>query len=447
MAIDIDIAGINQAYAWSNIRGSNLPEALSYALMTINEADKDSDEYRFALGIAASIYEGLGDFENALQFNRMFFKMSLEKVEKEPENPDYWLLLLSACMGVGSVLLKLSMVPEALAHFVYMDQMASKFLGILPDDKNGLKAKAFACEKLASLFLDHETPSKAYPYCIEYEESLLKLLALDPSDIDMRNKVNISVMLFGDYYMKTGQDELALKYYLKAEREARHLSLQYEIYADIRSTYATINERIGSLYIIMGQYDNALIHLKTNEEIVDSLVRKSPDNITLLYNHVTALQCIGNALHSKGDFLEALSYFDKCSDAVARLLQFAPEFEQAKKMVAVIYQYRAMIYDDTGMLDNAKENYLAMYGYLKQLFSLHCEDPQLKAFLAHACCLVSFFWENELRDIEAIMYLEEGLQLYVELALRYPTTPEYEEKAMATADDLADLKLKFEEDR
>jgi tetratricopeptide (TPR) repeat protein len=441
MEDDNTLHELYRALSWRQIKGGDLEEALKYALLTIEEReDNPDDEYIFALGNAGGIYEGLGDFEKALYYNELCLQKTLENHERDSQDPDNIIFIAIACMTLGRLYQKLSRMEDAFYLYQLMYAISTNYLIYDPEYLAVIKLKMIACQSIADFYLRQETPSNAYPFCMEYKSMLLEIKELNPDDIDVINKINFSNILLGDYYDKSDDADEALKFYLEAERGAAAVSSRYlskeELanYADLRATHALAHEKLSTIYFALKNYGLTIEHNSKNQEILEKLVEEYGDNIVFRHNLSVSLQQRGIILYQRGDFLNALDYFEKCFAMATDLVHLSPDSSDFKRILAIIYQYRAIIHTDTGELDKAETNYKAMYNYLKDLTKIYPGDPLMKDNLAYACTRYAYFIKEERSGKKFKRYLEEAHGLYEKLATELPGLEEYREKAdMAAA--------------
>lgn len=178
MGMDPDIAEMHIAYAWNMIRTGNLREALR-RIREVNDvgADDPDNAPAEALAIGGSIYEGLGDTENALASYELHLQLVMKKLEKDPDNVAHLFSLCLSYLGLGKIYTWLSRIEDAFTCFNLMHALITRYLSILPDDIAALKMKAIACQSLCDLYLKQDVPSGAFPYCTAFKETSVTLLA------------------------------------------------------------------------------------------------------------------------------------------------------------------------------------------------------------------------------------------------------------------------------
>lgn len=439
-----NLVNIRTAYIWNSIRNGKLAEALQYTLQLLEETrGQDEDNHIMCLGMAGMIYEGTGDFEKSLHFNKLCFDKTYARYERNPMDEGNIMHLNLACLTLASLYQKLSKFEDAYYLYKLMYEICSRLLSANPGNLAVLKSHMIACQNLADLFLRQNSPKQAFPFCTEYKNCLGTLELADPDDLDVKNKLNISNILLGDCYVKMDNTDAALESYREALAGASSVSTRFkkfeelQKYADLQATLALAYEKLGDLYNLLGNPGAAYRHNIQNREILKRLVEKHPENLTFQYNMMVCLQNMGTILYEQEDFVQALDYFEQCNALATRLIHLTPDFVHLKGAVANIYQYQGKIYTALGQLTLALTYYQAMYSQLSDIASLNTDDPRVLENFAFGCHALWTFMNEELKDRNAIRYLKESNRLYAALVEKYPLIEEYREKAERVAKDLS----------
>lgn len=440
MGTDINLAAVNKAYAWANARAGGLTEGVQLALNIIENSDANSgQDYYDALGAIGHLYDALGDMGNASKYYELYFEKAAALLEQGVDSEQNVLEMSFACLSLGSFFSKVSNIEGACGLFTTMYGVVVGFLSAHPGNMAVLKMKMAACENLADLLIRQELPSSAWPCCVEFNNTVLQILSEVPDDIETRSKISSSHILFGDYYLKTNAYETALECYLQAEMNVDDMMHRYKAYADFRATYALVHEKLGTLYTNKKNYEQAIAHYTKNLDTLEELSRAYPENVLFELNKTISVQCIATVFYRQKDLEKASQYFERCFVMTTALIHQITGYAELKRMLVIVYQYKAFICVDLGQLEDAKTNYLMMYNYLYDLTKLYPDNPLYKENLGYTSMLYAFFLKQEMNDAGFVKYFKEAYKLYTELCEKYPGFPEYVEKAELCAEVLAEL--------
>lgn len=430
MALDKDFAQINWAYTWENIRYGDLGPALSSALETAEEGDDaDGDTYITALGIAADVYAELGDLDKALEFSEKCFQKYQENYSELPDSEEELSVMSTAYFSLGSVYIKLFRMKEAYAIFYELYHSAFEYFSANPTVFSALKILTIACECICELTLKQEAPSMAWPFVVQYDECVTRVLTVTPDDIHSKFKKVLSGMYMGDYYFQTGQPATAIEHYSKAKEDATDLNNAFDDYAYVHTIYGSAYQKLGITYAQMEEHSKALDHFAMTRNVLTGIMKKLPGNFVFQFHLACCDQWMAISHYKQKEFKSALNFLEQSYWSAEALLNRKPDFYDLHRLQSVTFQYRGFIYVAQGKLHDAKIEYVAMYDRLKELVG-QCPDSFIyKENLAHACCRFWLFLFKEMNDLRAKEYLVESCTLYKELMEEYPEIAELQTKA------------------
>lgn len=263
---------------------------------------------------AADSLSQLADYKNAI----VFTKKALNLLQAQPQVS--YGKLVSTFRSLGYLYRKWGKYPESLKYQNKAVSVAeSKLESTHPELANAYNGLG------------------AYHYALQDYQASLKFFqkALSIGLINGSNKV-------GDYYNNIGISQQglgnstdAIKTYSKA--------LTYNLQENglFHTATADNHENIGTLLYSLNDYEKALLHLDTAEQILDSLLEQNSLYFATVYNNK------GVVYNAKGDSRNAFKFFSRCLKIYERYgYTNHPE-------IANIYSNLGLLLQEKGDLDAA----------------------------------------------------------------------------------------------
>jgi len=257
-----------------------------------------------------------------------------------------------------------------------------KALDIDPDYADALRNAGFTAGTTLNLF------SEAFGY-LERAERLLK----NRNEINTANYADL-IMTIGDVYLRKGQLDGSMEYYLNAKSTYHDLSLQDT------SRYATILMNIGLVFQRQGRLDNALEYQLNAKSIYNSLsLQNTVDYANLLLN-------IGTVYQEKGQLDSSMEYYLSAKSTYSSL-----SLQKTSGYASIMIDI-GNVYLNKGRLDDALEYYLNAKSIYNNL------NLQSTDHYANLMTNMGILYQNKGRLNDALEYYLNAKSIYDRLHLQ-----------------------------
>lgn len=126
-------------------------------------------------------------------------------------------------------------------------------------------------------------------------------------------------------------------------------------------------ERLGELYLLLGDLGQALHWYKEFQRLFQKLHASTPEHQGVKHGLAVASQCLGNIYTTLGDFNQALRWYKDCHRLEQELYATAPNHLNFKNHLAIACQFLGNTYTSMGNLEQALHWYKDYYRLEKEL--------------------------------------------------------------------------------
>ena len=214
--------------------------------------------------------------------------------------------------------------------------------------------------------------------------------------------------------------EKAMFYYQRALRNAIQKG------DDIQGVAVAYNN-IGDLYIIKGDYNNALAYFQKSLDLWQQSYSEEESNVATYYNN------IGSVYSELGNYSEALSYYQKALEIWKRY------YGENDPLIAKFYNNIGAAYNDLRDYNNALEYHRKALNILEEVYK--DDTPELASSYNN----IGVTYHNLNSYVKAMNYYEEALKIYKKLyGEKHPTNATFYNNIGKVWDDFGDYANKPE---
>lgn len=181
---------------------------------------------------------------------------------------------------------------------------------------------------------------------------------------------------------------------------------------------------LGEIYKKQDNFDLALSHFKSSNELANQLYEDIPQYPRFLKMLALSHQKLGDIYYLQGscnkhNYKEALKHHKKCIELLNVCKRISPN-DSCKVDLAISYNRVGEVYYSLNLLEKTLTEFKKSYYLLKEQNQKFPKDRSIKDHLAKSCQSLSKIYEVISTPSKALLYLEEYNQLLIDLYQEYP---------------------------
>lgn len=312
--------------------------------------------------------QGLDELRKELLRSAMLFYRDLAK--REPDDPDLKLDFVVALGNLSTIHKELGEIDEALARLLEGRTAGQKLLAEQPSDIDVQSALAKMDAQLAGIYRlqgKHEDARKLYNSAIDQFQALANVV----TDGQQHQESYIAALMnLGDLHISIEQFEPALEFLDKA---AEVLSSLDGSNANRQIMKAGIAERRATCHALSNQPEKAKSYYRDSIELTQALCKAYPDDLDFALDLVVAY---ANYIQEFRDASELKPLADEVIERFEPMLKIHGRNMQLRASMSVVYRQVGEIMGDSGDLD--RERSVELYERaISLLDSIVTEHPGL----------------------------------------------------------------------
>lgn len=310
----------------------------------ISDINENDPQAKFELAVAMSRVGDasfkLGEFDRGQKAYKELIAI-IDLLVSESDSPnDIWLRQhAQAQIGLGDCYGKENNPAAALVQYLLAVEELQTLWKSEPNNVTRFRDLSLAHVKVGDLLLAMDQPSEALQHQTTALDFRKKIAAAFPRDVQIQRDVAVSLDNLGDIEMSINNLTSARAYYSDALRQFMKLAgLDLNDPSSHQSDLGIINQKLGHVLRLLGEYSTALAHYKKSLELrlprlkqlamVDSQRELAQLKLMRLYQWVSgcAIECEEfdvaeqhfNLAQAQSDLLGAqmLRYWDVCFDKI-----------------------------------------------------------------------------------------------------------------------------------
>lgn len=223
----------------------------------------------------------------------------------------------------------------------------------------------------------------------------------------------------GDLFQTIGEYNEAVAAFQKAEAS---LSERAE---EDKAKLAIVKERLGVLSKTRGNIMEALSYFTESNKIITGLHQTYPQNVDFKNDLAISYERLGNTHAALGNLQQALAYYEDQTKLFEELYESFPQDDGFKSNLAVAYQYLGDVQIASGNLEQALAYHEGSKRLAKELYEAHPQKVHFKNNLAISYEKLGQI-QTALGNLEqALGYYEKAVQLSKALYEAYPQNVDF----------------------
>jgi len=386
----------------------------------------------------------LSDMDSLKISESMYHLMQSDNRKMAANYYDNYLVDTPQTEGSSKILADAVIRDEALNETASMDWLLS-LMEITGDNDD--KHRTILNNFIFSLFDNHlksdTTVNTRIKLILAVSGQIEELRRRAPDSEDYACDLLGSFQRLGDLYLKLGDPPKALDRYQTSLNILEELRRRAPDSAEYAYDLSSLYNRLGNLYIKLGDFSKALDKYLASQAIVEELRRQAPGSTDYDRDLHVSYNSLGDLYLQLGDPMKALDKYLASLNIVEELRQRAPDSTQYARDLSSLYHRLGDLYLKLGDPLKAFDKYQASLNIDEELRQRVPDSADYARDLSISFERLGDLFLKLGDPMKALDKYQASLNIREELRLRAPDSAEYARDLSISYDRLGDLFLKL----